>query len=96
MPQIDPADYEALTVAELKEIADSIGVEIPHDARKAEIIEILAKTAKKEGLLETPPAEKPAEKDAPEQQDNVYTRQMNSTETALVTNEYFWKTKLHS
>jgi hypothetical protein len=96
MPHIDPADYEALTVAELKEMADSLGVEIPHDARKAEIIEILAAEAKKEGLLETPPAEKPAGKDAPEQQDNVYTRQMSSTETALVTNEDFWKNKLLS
>jgi hypothetical protein len=93
MPHIDPADYEALTVAELKEMADSLGVDIPHDARKADIIDALAAAAKKEGLIESPPPAQ--EKDSAEQQ-NVYTQQMNSTETALISNEDFWKIKLHS
>jgi hypothetical protein len=88
---IDYADYEALTVAELKDMAAQLGVEIPHDARKSDIIDALRATSQKDEfqkvLEEVPPSV---------EQQNVYTRQMSSTETALVSNEDFWVLKLHS
>lgn len=88
---INYADYESLTVAELKNMAEQMGVEIPHDARKSDIIDALRAASQKDEfqkvLEEVPPHA---------EQQNVYTRQMSSTETALVSNEDFWVLKLHS
>jgi len=87
---MNTTDYEALTVAELREMADQLGVEIPHDARKADIIEALRTEMQKK---ESSSAKEPG--DEPEQQ-NIYEQQMSSTETALISNDDFWKTKLIS
>jgi hypothetical protein len=90
---MEPTNYEELTVPELKDLADKRGVEILSDARKAEIIAALEAS---DFLLQPTLPKQEEEGPAPEQQDNVYTQQMSSTETALISNEDFWKTKLHS
>lgn len=92
MPQINYEDYESLTVAELKEMADSQGIEIPSDARKSDIIDALAAAAKKEETKSTE-AESP---EAKTESGNTYEFQMNSTTTALIDSDEYWKIKLHS
>jgi hypothetical protein len=75
--------YELLTVAELKELAEQQGIEIPSDARKADIIEALEAE------------DKPSKKEKPEGK-NVYEYQTSSTETALMSEDDFWRKKLVS
>ena len=95
---MESTNYEELTVPELKDLAEKRGIELLSDARKAEIIAALESSdLLLQPTLPKKEEEAPAAKEGePEQQDNVYTRQMSSTETALVTNDDFWKLKLHS
>ena len=86
---IDYADYEALTVVELRDMADQLGVEIPSDARKADIIDALRTAAPKEQTQKE-------QTEAPETKSGTYEYQMNSTETATINSDEFWKIKLHS
>jgi Rho termination factor, N-terminal domain. len=74
--------YEELTVPELRALAEESGIDIPHDARKADIIEALEKGAK--GKDKESPKGKKAD------------RQMTSTVTASCSPEDFWKLKLIS
>ena len=82
----DTTDYESLTVPELKHLADKRGIELLHDARKAEIIAALEASDQ----LERPEGG-PAPKD---EGDNVYNFQMTSTTGAQITHDDFWKIKL--
>jgi hypothetical protein len=90
MPTIDYTDYEALTVAELKDMADQLGIDIPHDARKADIIDALKAAAQKEDLSSEAPAKEGAEGK------NVYNYQTSSTTEGLMSPDDFWKIKLTS
>jgi Rho termination factor, N-terminal domain len=89
-----PTDYEALTVAELRQMADQLGLDVPHDTRKADIIEVLRSEMQKPD----PTATKASEDTPPSSKEgkNVYEHQMSSTETALISNEDFHKLKLIS
>lgn len=93
MPQ---TNYEEMTVPELKDLAEERGIELLYDARKAEIIAALE--ASDQLLLpvqptgETPPESREGEAEGR----NVYEYQMSSTESALCSQEDFWKIKLHS
>jgi hypothetical protein len=79
--------YELLTVAELKELADQQGIEIPSDARKDDIIEALQASDQ---------LERPDPAAAGPKEGNTYEYQTSSTETALMSEEDFWRTKLVS
>jgi hypothetical protein len=74
--------YEELTVPELRTLAEESGIDIPSDARKAEIIEALEAGSKAQGKKESPEGK------------NIYEHQMTSTETALISPDDFWKLKL--
>jgi len=76
--------YEELTVPELKALAEESGIEVPSDARKADIIKALEAGSRIEGKKESPG------------QQNIYEFQMTSTETATIPQEQFEKIKLHS
>jgi hypothetical protein len=69
-------------VAELKELADQQGIDIPHDARKADIIEALEKGSKGEGSEKSP------------KEGNVYLYNTSSTTEAHMTPDDHWKLKL--
>lgn len=87
--------YEELTVPELKDLAESRGIPVPYDARKAEIIAALEAS----DLLLTPPEETSPPEDTREkgaEGKNIYEFQMSSTETALCSPDDFWKLKLTS
>ena len=70
-------------MAELKELADQQGIDIPSDARKADIIEALQAGSKAQGK-ETEPG----------QQDNLYLYDTTSTAQAHLTVDDHWKLKL--
>jgi hypothetical protein len=74
--------YEELTVPELRALAEESGIDVPHDARKADIIEALEKGAK--GKDKESPKGKKAE------------RQITSTATASCSEDDFWRIKLIS
>lgn len=81
--------YELLTVAELKELADQQGIEIPHDARKADIIEALEEHDDKPSKAGA--KEKPEGKD---EGDNIYLFNTSSTTEGHMTHDDFWRIKL--
>lgn len=82
-------DYEELTVPELKDLAEKRGIELPYDARKAEIIAALEAS---DVLLK---GDTEVEEDKAEGK-NIYEHQMSSTETALISPDDFWRLKLIS
>jgi hypothetical protein len=82
----DTTDYESLTVPELKHLAEKRGIELLHDARKAEIIAALEASDQ----LERPEGG-PAPKD---EGDNEYNFNTSSTTVATITHDDFWKIKL--
>ena len=83
-------DYESLTVPELKDLAEKRGIEISSDARKAEIIAVLESS---DQLLQ--PEERPGGGPSPKD-GNTYEYQISSTETALMSEDDFWRLKLIS
>jgi hypothetical protein len=85
-------EYEALTVAQLKEMADTQGISIPSDARKADIIEALLAA---EGQPNEEPEPAPADP-APVDDQEMREQQVSSTETALMTDTHFLLVKLLS
>ena len=79
-------DYESLTVPELKDLAEKRGIEVPHDARKAEIIAALEAS----DVLLNPEAKEGDKREGK----NIYEYQISSTETALMSEDDFWRVKL--
>jgi hypothetical protein len=76
--------YEELTVPELRNLAEESGIEIPADARKADIIKALEAGSKAAGKKESKEGE------------NVYNFLMTSTTGAQITHDDFWRLKLIS
>jgi hypothetical protein len=85
----DTTDYESLTVPELKHLAEKRGIELPYDARKAEIIAALEAS----DVLLKPEGKEEGEK---REGKNIYEYQTSSTETALMSEDDFWRLKLVS
>jgi hypothetical protein len=86
---MNQTDYESLTVPELKDLADKRGIELLSDARKAEIIAALEAS---DQLLK--PEEPSSAKASKGEGKNVYEYQTSSTETALMSEDDFWRIKL--